>query len=431
MLINRLLELFIANPIISTDSRKITEGCIFFALKGENFDGNRFALQAIADGAKYAVVSDLLLADEPNCIYVNDTLLALQLLAKAFRQTLSIPFIIVSGSNGKTTTKELLAASLGSQLQVFATPGNLNNHIGVPLSILQIKSEHQVAVLEIGSNHHGETKVLCDIIQPTHGIITNIGKDHLEGFGSIEGVAREYSVLFQYLNQLDGTAFVNTEEPYLPNMARTLKNKVTYPNSSDTVHLQFLTFTPTITFQVAGNEAIYTSHLMGKHNAANIATAMAVCQALGLDLVRAATAAAAYSPTNMRSQWVEGQRNRIWLDAYNANPSSMLVAIDTFSQIASKKLKVLILGDMLELGEHAQREHEALVAHVLDLGDAVDAVYFVGQTFGSVAQAHAKLQFVESTSVLKERLMAQPVSGQLVLLKGSRGIRLEQLIEVL
>jgi UDP-N-acetylmuramoyl-tripeptide--D-alanyl-D-alanine ligase len=328
---------------VSTDSRADQDQSLFFALNGPNFKGAKFAVMALEKGASYAVVDDPGMAAE-NVFVVEDTLQTLQDLARHHRKQLSIPVIGITGSNGKTTTKELIYTVLSQKFNTLYTQGNLNNHIGVPLTLLRIKPEHEMAIIEMGANHIGEIEMLCTIALPTHGMITNIGKAHLEGFGSLEGVARGKSELYVHLDKTEGTVFVNTGNEHLMRMSRRIASKVTYPAIGDYYHSELLEASPYVVYKDEEGSVVHTQ-LVGSYNYENMAAAACIGKYFGVSLTKANEAIANYSPVNNRSQVLQKGSNTIILDAYNANPTSMAAAIRNFGNMnAPRKVYIPCAG---------------------------------------------------------------------------------------
>ena len=402
---NKLLDIFLAQRKISTDSRKIEEGAIFFALSGENFDGNSFARAALDKGASYAVISNPALTGE-RYIYVKDCLVALQQLACDYRKYLGLKIIALTGSNGKTTTKEFLLRTLSTKFQCLATCGNLNNHIGVPLTLLSFDESTQVGIVEMGANHQREIELLCSIAQPDIGLITNVGIAHLEGFGSAEGVRKGKGELFDYLLKRGGVAIYNSKDETLRNMiaSREGLRAVGYDPERELLEL-----------------SIY-----GTYNQLNAQAALAVGRYLGCDDGAIKEALKGYIADNNRSQVVDTGRNRLIMDAYNANPSSMRAAITNFANSAEFSDKVLILGDMRELGDYSKEEHEKIVELIANY--QFDNVLLVGENF-SALQSHF-LSFLNASLVL-DYLSNNQLDNKIILIKGSRGIALEQIAELL
>ncbi len=352
-----LYQKFLTCDFVSTDSRADQQNAMFFALNGPNFKGAKFAEQALAKGAKYALVEDEEMASD-RCLYVENTLQTLQDLARYHRQQLNIPVIGITGSNGKTTSKELTNAVLSRKFNTLFTHGNLNNHIGVPLTLLRLKPEHELAIIEMGANNAGEIDQLSRIALPTHGMITNIGKAHLEGFGSLEGVAQAKSELYRFVAETNGSIFLNTNSEPLVRLSRSIENKITYPNPSDYLHLEMLQATPVVIYRTASGQEVST-HLMGSYNFDNIAAAACIGKYFEVPEAEIHDALASYIPANNRSQIIEKNSNFILLDAYNANPTSMEAAITNFGAGAGTP-KVLIVGDMFELGPESEAEHRKL-----------------------------------------------------------------------
>ncbi|MBC6991062.1 UDP-N-acetylmuramoyl-tripeptide--D-alanyl-D-alanine ligase [Hymenobacter sp. BT491] len=416
---------------VSTDSRQEQSNTLFFALNGPSFRGRDFAPQALAKGARYAVVddADLVATDPAHYTYAPDPLAALQQLARHHRQQLRIPVLGITGSNGKTTTKELVYSVLCRKFQVQYTKGNLNNHIGVPLTLLSIRPyEHELAIVEMGANHQGEIALLCSIAEPTHGLITNIGKAHLEGFGGEEGVAKGKGELLRYLADMGGTAFVNTADAKLPALAAAVAERITYPNPGDTYPAELLAAAPHVVFRLFDGTEV-EAQITGGYNFLNLAAAAAVGAYFGVTPADIASALASYAPTNNRSQLVRTARNEVVLDAYNANPSSMAAAITSFASRpgAAAADKVVILGDMFELGQESEAEHRAL-------GELL-----ANQQFGTVllcgsdmryAALRPDFQYFPTKAEAAQHLVNQKLTNKLILIKGSRGMGLETLLEL-
>jgi len=410
---------------VSTDSRAAQDQSLFFALNGPNFKGACFAQTALEKGAKYAVVDDPALAAD-NVLVVEDTLQALQELARHHRRQLSIPVIGITGSNGKTTTKELIHAVLSQKFNTLYTQGNLNNHIGVPLTLLRIRPEHEMAIIEMGANHIGEIALLCSIALPSHGMITNIGKAHLEGFGSLEGVARGKSELYLHLDAHGGTVFVNTGNEHLMRMSRRMQHKVSYPAPGDYYHSELLEASPYVVYQDEEGHVVHTQ-LVGSYNYENMAAAACIGKFFGVPLPKANEAIAGYSPVNNRSQVLQQGSNTIILDAYNANPTSMAAAVRNFGGMKAPR-KVVILGDMFEMGAESVTEHRALGEVIAQ--QPFDLVLLCGHDMQHARVNDAFLYF-ETKPELQAWLQAHPVTDSYVLVKGSRGMGLETLTEVL
>ncbi len=425
-----LYQLFRQHRIVSTDSRNIVAGCLFFALKGENFNGNAFALQALEAGAAYAIVDDPALPAHPQLHRVEDVLSCLQELALYHRRQLNLPVVAITGTNGKTTTKELVARVLAVRYRTGVTKGNLNNHIGVPLTLLTMDTDTQIAVVEMGASHPGEIAVLCRIAEPNYGLVTNVGKAHLEGFGSLEGVKRTKGELYDYLSRSAGTILYNNDNPILCEMvaARQPVRTVEYGVRRNKASLLASNAEhPFLRLQVEDYPGINTQ-LIGSYNTDNVLAALAVGRQFGITPEEAAGAIAAYVPSNNRSQLSRTDRHTVIMDAYNANPTSMAAAIDNFAQLKEDN-KWLILGDMLELGTESDTEHRQLI-HLLQEKGLTQSL-LVGLEFMKVKDAHLYRTFA-NVEELNAWLQNNPLpSGAVVLLKGSRGIKLEQALKAL
>ena len=418
MQIQKLYQFFLKHPIICTDSRKITKGSIFFSLKGKNFNGNKFAEKAIKDGCSFAVVDEKEFATNDKFILVDDVLGTLQNLAKHHRTLLNIPIIGITGTNGKTTSKELINAVLSSEKCCYATKGNFNNHIGVPLSILEITSSHEIAIIEMGANHIGEIAFLCNISQPIFGVITNIGKAHLEGFGSFESVIKAKSELYNYIQKNNGIVFVNNEAELLIELADNIR-KTTYGKNGDCKG-SIASNTPFVSVQFGKNSII--SNLIGDYQFYNIMLAISVGKYFEITDKNIKKAIESYTPKNNRSEIIKTKSNTIILDAYNANPSSMTAMLHSFAK-QNYENKLCILGDMLEMGNTSLQEHKAII----DLANELKLeCIFIGTEF---AQVHK--QVYNSTDKFSEFLKEKPIKNKTILLKGSRGITLEKLVKLL
>lgn len=382
---------------VSTDTRNLPKDCVFFALHGANFDGNKFAQQALEQGARLAVIDNPEYLLPQGTLLVEDTLLALQDLARAWRREQGLPIIGITGTNGKTTTKELLATVLSTKFKIHYTQGNLNNQIGVPLTLLQISRAHEMAIVEMGASHPGDIKELVDIAEPNCGLITNVGRAHLEGFGSFEGVQQTKKELYDYLREHQGFIFRNTDNPYLAQMAGDLQ---TVPYTTGTM--------PDGT------------NLVGSYNAENISAAICVGEYYGVSRAQALEAIRQYVPTNNRSQNVKTDNNRLIVDAYNANPTSMQAAINAF------KGDTYILGAMRELGEYTHLEHQNVVNMLAER--KADLVYLVGEEYRLTTSPYLIFDTVEQ---LHEYLSANPLTNRTILLKGSRSTKMEKLLDIL
>ncbi len=427
MKIEQLYQIFLQHPQVQTDSRKVKEGEIFFALKGPSFNGNDYALKALEQGAAYAIVDELVSPSHPRMLLVPDVLAALQQLAHHHRMQFRIPVLAITGSNGKTTTKELITAVLRKRFITYATEGNLNNHIGVPLTLLKIGADAQMAVVEMGANHQREIASYCTLAAPTHGIITNVGKAHIEGFGGEEGVRKGKGELFDFLRDEDGTIFCNADLGYLQDMAKGISRRVTYGSANaDFIGRplhgdKFLS----VALLNSGMETTLHTRLVGDYNFPNIMVAVAVGIHFGMDIDTVKAAIEAYEPDNSRSQLLTRGTNQIILDAYNANPTSMRAAIQNFAGMPGQA-KLLWLGGMKEMGSEEQREHEELLAFISQF--TWKDVVLVGKEFEGLTQAyHWYATSAEAATALKNQ---KPEYTQ-ILIKGSRGSKMEQLLSVL
>jgi UDP-N-acetylmuramoyl-tripeptide--D-alanyl-D-alanine ligase len=425
MEIASLYQKYKESGLVSTDTRSITPRSVFFALKGEKFNANQFAAEALSRGAAYVVIDEPQYKTDDRCVVVSNVLETLQELARYHRSQLKIPVIGLTGSNGKTTSKELVNAVLSTKYKTLATKGNLNNHIGVPLTLLSIDDSIELAVIEMGANHVGEIALLSSIANPTHGFITNIGKAHIGTFGGFDNIIRGKSELYQHLITTNGIVFINSQNEILANMAKRFKDPVMYPAAGDYYHCELLEVNPFVTIQTEEGKKVQT-RLIGRYNFENIAAALCIGKYFGVEADRAAEAVAAYTPANMRSQVITKGTNTIILDAYNANPSSMQAAIENMEAMDARS-KVLILGDMYELEEESEREHRALGALVMDKG--FTQVMFCGALMKAAAEAFPRALYFEQKVDLAEYLTKNPVSDATILVKGSRGVGLETLLD--
>ncbi len=406
---------------VSIDSRSINEGDLFFALKGPNFDGHKYINSAFENGASYAIIHDPNYKGNKNVFLVNNTEESLQNLARYHRCMVDIPVIGITGSNGKTTTKELMASVLKTKYSVFATKGNLNNHLGVPLSILSIRDTHEIAIIEMGANHLKEIKYLSEIAMPDYGIITNIGKAHLEGFGNMEGVRKGKTELYEYLNKINGTIFYDPEDELVKKSIPSNTTNISYSTSN--VHS--ISNYPLVGFQY--KNLFVQSNLSGTYNLINMLAAMAIGKHFKLSNEELKKGIENYKPNNNRSQVKETKHNILILDSYNANPSSMLESIKYFHSYPSNK-KTLILGHMLELGDSSQEEHKLLIEFIISL-DWND-VFLVGSEFLNLGSL-IPYEVFSNTDELSKRLQEIKMKGNTILLKGSRGVALEKCVEYL
>ena len=436
MEIKKLYQAFITSSTVCTDTRKIEKGCIFFALKGENFNGNNFAQQALENGAAYVVIDENQENIEPDKSFlVDDVLIALQQLANYHRKTLNIPIIGITGSNGKTTTKELLAAVLNKKYKTYFTFGNLNNHIGVPLSLLSIKKEDELAIIEMGANHQKEIEGLCKIAEPNYGLITNIGKAHLEGFGGVEGIIKGKGELYDWIKKNGGLVFVNADSDILMKMSKSLQ-KITYgKNNQANLEGSLESSNPNLKFawnwsyQDTTIKSVDTvnSQLFGIYNYDNLLAAVCIGNYFGVSEKDINDALSNYKSSNNRSQLVESKKNTLYLDAYNANPSSMKVALESFNNIHAAN-KVLILGDMFELGKDSAEEHLAILNYIKSL--KLDKVFLVGSHFYTFKNQF-DFNFFEKRESIEDYLKENTIAEKIILIKGSRGVALEKLVEFL
>ncbi len=435
--LEQLYAVYQKHPEICTDSRRIRPGAIFWALRGERFDGNQFARAALEAGAAYCVVDiPIDYPDPTRCLQVPDTLKALQHLAALHRQHMTIPVIAIGGSNGKTTTKELVTAVLRQHYRCHATEGNLNNHIGVPLTLLATPPDTEVAVIEMGTNQPGDLELLCSIAQPTHGLLTNIGKEHLEKLGSLRGVKKAEGELMDYLASHNGCAFVNLSERHLKTLARKVPRKIFYAEALDkrekrlteVLHIWRLPSTPFVRARFIdpqkGTLEVNT-RLLGQHNFHNVMTAIAVGLYFEVPPSKIKAAIEAYHPRNNRSQLMVWGTNTIFLDAYNANPSSMRAALGVLQE-ADAAQKVAILGDMLELGEAAEAEHRTLIRLVERAG--FHQCVFVGPVFSACRPKRSRSLFFPDTQAARLWFESQHFEYAFILIKASRGIGLEHIL---
>ncbi|NIG52879.1 UDP-N-acetylmuramoyl-tripeptide--D-alanyl-D-alanine ligase [Chitinophaga sp. Cy-1792] len=425
MNIDQLYNIYLQYPSIQTDTRKLKAGDIYFSLKGANFNGNEFAAKALEAGAAFAVVDEeKYFTNTDKMMLVDDALEALQQLALKHRQQLGIPFLAITGTNGKTTTKELVNAALSSNYKTYATVGNLNNHIGVPLTILSIKSDVEIAVIEMGANHQHEIEAYCKIALPTHGIITNIGKAHLEGFGGVEGVKKAKGELYDYLRAHNGTVFVCNEYDYLEEMSKGIPHIVTYGRKAADYTGNPLAEKAFLEVQVTGDSQVglIQTQLVGAYNFPNVMAAVAVASHFKVPQQKIAPAIAAYVPSNNRSQVMKQDSNTIIMDAYNANPSSMKAALENFAGLDAPK-KVLMLGAMMELGEDSVKEHKALV-ELLER-QHWDAVVLVGGDFKKVNHPYI---YLNDALEARDWLAQQHFTNTYILVKGSRSTGMERVI---
>ena len=431
MTIQELYNLYRCIGKISIDSRKPVEGAIFFALKGEKFNGNQFAEEALDKGCSYAIVDEEKYLADKRYILVKDALTTLQNLATLHRGRLNIPVIAITGTNGKTTTKELLTRVLAKHYVVTSTQGNYNNHIGVPLTILDITSNTEIAVVEIGANHIGEIAALCKIAQPGYGIITNIGKAHLEGFGSLENIKKAKSELFNYLVKKKGTAFYNDNNKILIELLKEkILKKVPLENYlPDPCYYHFVSADPYLKMKMTNNgkEFFIDTKLIGRYNTENVMAAIRVGKFFQVEINSIINAIESYKPENNRSQLYQTSSNTLFLDAYNANPTNMRAAVEDFVLLNYKK-KLLILGDMLELGSDALIEHKRIISFLSE--KKIENVLLIGKSFSKTNDNPVYKSF-RNTDVFFKWLKENPVKSHYILIKGSRVMQLEKVIEAL
>lgn len=439
MELSELYKLYQQHPLITTDSRDCPEGSIFFALKGESFDGNRFAKAALEKGCAYAVIDEREFAEEGNrrLILVDNVLTTFKELAREHRRRFDIPVIGITGTNGKTTTKELIAAVLGEKYNVMYTRGNFNNDVGVPKTLFSLRPEHEIAVVEMGASHPGDIKALVDYVEPTCGLITNVGRAHLQGFGSFEGVKRTKGELYDFLESHNGLLFLNESNPDLMEMAaqRNFGRIISYGrDEGGNVEGEVIDCSPFLNFrwrqhlhsgQMPANAYEVETHLIGAYNLDNMLAAIAVGLHFGVSPAQINHALGHYIPSNNRSQLETTEHNRLIVDAYNANPSSMAAAIDNFKLMKAER-KMAILGDMLELGAVSDEEHQKTVDALATAG--IKEVWLVGEEFGKTHTAFRKFKNVDE---VKAAIAAHRPENYYILIKGSNGIHLSLLPELL
>ena len=430
-----IYEKFLESTAVSIDSRNCPEGAMFIGIKGANFDGNLFVEKALEQGCKYAITDNPEIGvGNPNIIHVEDSLKTLQDLAAYHRMKFNIPVIAITGTNGKTTSKELISTVLSKEYNTLFTLGNLNNHIGVPLTLLRLNRGHNIAVIEMGANHPKEIEFLCKIARPNFGIITNVGKAHLEGFGSFEGVKKTKGELYEFIRGVEGKIFLHADNPHLMEMAGDMES-IKYGEADENfVSGNIVSCTPYINVDLrlngnaSGEKQSYSvaTQLIGDYNLSNILSAACIGRYFGVMDEDIVAALRDYTPTNNRSQCTKTESNTLIVDAYNANPTSMDAALRNFSKIEAAN-KALILGDMKELGEDSIMEHNKILTLIESLG--FEKVYFVGSEFTTAAAgAHPCFENVDS---LKEYLTANPIAGYTILIKGSNSTRLTKIVDSL
>lgn len=425
MNIQEIHNLFLQCRSLSIDTRKIEKGSMFFAIKGDNFDANTFAKEALDLGALYVIIDNPSYLIDDSTILVKNSLETLQELAKFHRSYLNLPIIALTGSNGKTTTKELINVVLSQKFKTKATIGNLNNHIGVPLTLLSFTSETEIGIVEMGANHKKEIEFLCEIAQPDFGYITNFGKAHLEGFGGVQGVIEGKSEMYHYLLKNDKTTFVNLEDPIQIEKSKGIKS-FTFGVNKENADLQIKTIQANPFVVIAYDNFTVESHLIGLYNANNINAAVSIGKYFKVDDTAIKQAVENYIPENNRSQLLKKGSNQIILDAYNANPSSMAVAIANFLQLENQN-KIMILGDMFELGDESPQEHKILVDSLLDQENSM--CYLIGKSFYENKVSSSYITFFETFDIFVDYLKTVQLKDNIILIKGSRGMALERTLD--
>ncbi len=427
MEINELYQIYLEHPSVQTDTRKVLEGDIFFALKGPNFNGNLFAEQALQKGASFCVVDEEINFADKRVIRVGDVLTTLQMLAKKHREQFDIPFIAITGSNGKTTTKELIHAVLSKKYKTYTTEGNLNNHIGIPLTILKIKKDAEIAVIEMGANHQQEIASYCVYALPSHGLITNCGKAHLEGFGGIEGVRKGKGELYQFLKAHNGSVFLCNDLDYLKDMSRGIEKIITYGTGIDAADFEGVVSDDKgflkVKIKKGASIDFIDTHLVGGYNLPNVMAAICVGKTFQVSDEGIKNALESFTPSNSRSQWMQSGTNAVILDAYNANPSSMKVAIENFANMPGSN-KILMLGGMMELGEDSVEEHINLVNLIHQF--SWEKVVLVGNQFKDI---HGEFVFFPEVTEAKKWFKQMQFENKQLLIKGSRSIQMEKILE--
>jgi UDP-N-acetylmuramoyl-tripeptide--D-alanyl-D-alanine ligase len=429
-----IYEIYTQHPNVVIDSRKVCEACLFFGLRGENVDGNQFAEKAIQNGASFAIIDNPVFQKNDQYLLVDNVLKTLQNLAKFHRDTFEIPIIAITGSNGKTTTKELVNAVLNSYYKSHYTKGNFNNHIGLPLTLLAMPKNTEIAVVEMGANHIGEIDFLCRIAQPTHGIITNIGKAHLEGFGSFEGIKKAKSELFQFLSKNEGVAFINLDEPFLKELSEGIPHRIFYqksktPSPENTFfETKLISENPFVKVAFLDSDKLIEvqSQIIGNYNFNNIQTAIAVGKYFKVPSNKIKQAIENYVPSNNRSQIIKKETNTFILDAYNANPSSMKEALDNLLKIEGAH-KIAILGDMLELGYFSEKEHQDILEYAKKM--SFDRLILVGKEFEKTIKKNSEVLYFKEVESLKDWYLKQHFQNTVFLIKGSRALKLEKILQ--
>lgn len=429
--ISELYKIYKQYPDITTDSRACQKDSIFFALKGERFNGNIFAEESLKQGCSYAIVDEWD-SKEPNerIIVVNDVLQTLQKLANYHRKKLKVPILGITGTNGKTTTKELIATTLSREFKVAYTQGNFNNHIGVPLTLLSMNKSHEIGIVEMGANHPGEIKSLCEIAEPNYGLITNVGKAHLEGFGSFENVIKTKGELYDFIRVHEGKVFVNKDNTYLYEMSEGM-DRILYGKNDSSLFasVSIAEANPFLEFYWSFFDKAYRvkTNLVGEYNLDNVMAAVTVGKFFGINADYISAALEEYEPKNNRSQFERTEKNDVIIDAYNANPTSMKASLEFFAKIPSSLPKIAILGEMKELGDITEEEHTKMVGYLEQ--QPFQKIYLIGNVFKKMD--HTKFPVFETVEQLIEELKQHPLSGGYVLLKGSHSVHLERVIEFL
>ena len=426
MTIEQLHKIFLSSSGICSDSRKIFQNCLFIALSGDNFNGNTFAKQALEKGAKYALIDQKEYKINDQTILVNNSLESLQKLANYHRKYLGLKIISLTGSNGKTTTKELINTVLSKKYKTVATVGNLNNHIGVPLTLLSMNKDTEIGIVEMGANHQKEIQFLCNIAEPDYGYITNFGKAHLEGFGGIEGIIKGKSELYDYLIENDKDIFMNADDTIQQQKLKEYKKTVCFSSSKDKCdyQIEFKEVNPFVVFTFDNTRI--ESKLIGTYNFTNLCAATTIGKHFNVSTDDIKSAIESYIPSNNRSQIIDKGNNKIIMDAYNANPSSMEVALDNLNKLSDNR-KIAILGDMFELGNDAPSEHQNIADLVTKLN--LDKIYLIGENFNKITSENDKIEKFSSFENFK--LNFKEISNSTILIKGSRGMALERVLELL